>query len=307
MIKKYKTYIINEKVDDYVINIMDAIRSIIVDIKIGESFIDLIKDFGISFKIKIELNNIDKFPLYNSNISIKEILKNNFKNFIIEFSITDVEINKNKFFSILSHELSHVYQLLNDPDDKYFDSFNKMINIENFKNKSLEYKYDFLDYIYYNFIHELDARVNQSYEAYIFIKKDNFDDLWKHFVENSELYKMLQFINNFDHKHLIRRWDINELFVLTNQFNILYGIDEININKIENYYQNWQMIFIENSKKYIDETKKAIYQSFHRKERYNKNETKINCYDENILHSKRNFNIDEEILLLVDKFKKLPL
>jgi len=306
VIKKYKTYIVNEKIDNYIINIMDVIRSNI-DIKIGETFIDLIKNFGISFKIKIVLNNIDKFPLYNSNISIKEILKNNFQNFTIEFFIKDKDINENKFFSILAHELSHVHQLLNDPDNKYFDSFNKMINIENFKFKSLEYKYDFLDYIYYNFIHELDARVNQAYESYRFVKKENFEDLWNHFLNNSELYKMLQFINDFNHENIIKKWDNNELFILTNQFNIIYGINEININKMKDYYSNWEIIFKNNSIKYIEETKKAIRQAFDDDKRYNENQTKTYCYDENILFNKKHLDIDEQILLLIKEFKKLPL
>lgn len=305
MIKKFSIYKLNEKVDDYIINIMKTIRSI--DIKPEKTFIDLKKDFGISFIINIKKDKLEKFPLYNSNISIKEILKNNFENFNIEFFIKDDNINENKFYSILSHELSHVYQLLNDPDDKYFDSFNKMINIENFKLKSLEYKEDFLDYIYYNFLHELDARVNQAYESYLYLKKDTFENTWNFFINNSTLYKMLLFIQKFDSEDFIKRWDINELFILTNQFNTLYGIDNIDISKMKDYYKNWQKIFMNNSIEYIEKTKEAIYQAFHDEKRYNENQTSSFCYDESIIFKNKKYDIDEEILNLVNIFKKLPL
>jgi len=79
---------------------------------------------------------------------------------------------------------------------------------------------------------------------------------------------MLLFIKNFDSNHILNKWDKNELLILTNQFNILYEIDIIGINEINQYYKNWETIFHNNSDEYIIKTKEAIKQSFENKNRY---------------------------------------
>ena len=76
--------------------------------------------------------------------------------------------------------------------------------------------------------------------------------------------------------------------------------------KLNKYYQNWQNIFKNNQLKYIELLKDAIKQAFEKQDRYTKTES--HCYDSTICEQIDNkYNIDDEILKLVDKFKKLPL
>lgn len=297
-IKKYFDFTLNEGVDLYVVEILKKLRNIYQP-QVGKFYIDLIKDFHISFTIDLEIKTLDKIPSYNSNISVKEIIEKQFNNFTIEIVVNDNSIDKNKIYSLLSHEISHVYQLLNDPDNKYFESFNKMIQIEDFKNTVLEYKKDFLDYIYFNFIHELDARVNQTYETYRY-SKNSIEIMFKDF-EQSYLYKILIFIANFNSEKLINGWEDRNLLEMTNQFNILYGINIINKNELKEYYDKWQKVFKNNSNEYLIKSKDVIKQVYDEIKRY---EITSYCYDETIILENKN-NIDTEILNLVEMFKKI--
>jgi hypothetical protein len=298
-IKKYVDFVLNEDVNLYVVKILEKLRDIYQP-QVGKYYIDLMKDFHISFTIDLRLKPLDKIPLYNSNISIKEILEKQFDNFIIEIVVNDNIIDKNKIYSLLSHEISHVYQLLNDPDNKYFESFNKMIQIEDFKNTVLEYKSDFLDYIYFNFIHELDARVNQTYELYRYSNKNNLETILEDF-EQSYLFKILMFIANFNSEKLINKWGDKNLLEITNQFNILYEIDKISQNQLKEYYDKWQKVFKKNSDEYLIKSKDAIKQAYDEIKRY---EITSYCYDETIILENK-YDIDIEILNLVSMFKKM--
>src|ERR1035437_6871209 len=120
--------------------------------------IDFDKKYGIKIKIHIEKNDLKTISVYHAQTSIEEIIRNDFKKIFIDMYIEDDKFDQNKIYSILAHELSHYYQALSG-EDIYFKSFNQMISIEDFKKEVSKYKNDFLDYIYYNFQHELDARV----------------------------------------------------------------------------------------------------------------------------------------------------
>jgi hypothetical protein len=300
--KKYTNYL-KENVDEQIKIFMLELRETLKDIKIGKQFIDFKEKFGISFFIDLKLSKLDKIPVYNSDVSIKEILDNKFQNFSIDIIIKDNNIDTNKVFSLISHEISHVYQL---SDDKYDESFKKMIKIENFKNKVLKYKKDFLDYIYYNFLHELDARVNQTYEGYLYMKnKKSEENMWNYFMSESSLYKILMLIADFNVRDLIKNYDTNELLNLTNQFNVLYDIEEIETKQLSTYYENWKNIFKKNSDEYIEKSREAINQAYNDLNRYTEHISY--CYDESILFERDELNIDDEIRKLVALFKKLPL
>jgi len=89
-----------------------------------------------------------------------------------------------------------------------------------------EYREYFLNYIYYNFLHELNARVNQTYEGYLYSKLDTLEQILDEF-KNHKLYNILIFLGNFNHDNIINKYDENILLNLTNQFNVLYG-DNLN-------------------------------------------------------------------------------
>jgi len=102
MIKNFKTYLIIEKVDKYVSDIMLDVHKIIDDnFSKDKYYLDLKDKYGISFFINILKKDIVTLSIYYSNISIKEILKNNFIEFNIDFYIEDQFLNSNKIFGIL--------------------------------------------------------------------------------------------------------------------------------------------------------------------------------------------------------------
>jgi len=300
-IKKYINFLLFEKVDEYISHIMLDIHKTIKNFSELNYYLDLREKYGISFYINIEKNEKKTLPIYHANVSIKEMLKKEFVDFVIEFYIEDDKIDNNKIFEILSHEISHVYQLING-DDKYFESFNKMKNIEEFKNTVVEYKGDFLNYIYYNFLHELDARVNQVYEGYLYSKLETLEEMINQF-NKGKLFNILMFIGNFNHNNLLNIYNHDELVELTNQFNILYGMEKIKKEELTKYYYSWENVFKENSIKYIKLSEEAIEQAYNKQKRYV--EKKLYSYDETILNEKIEYNCDQEILKLVEEFKKI--
>lgn len=305
-IKKYKLFISESKLYDYVKYIMVEIRDQIKNFNQKQYYLDFNENYGITFYINIDLNIIKNIPVYNSNISVKEILDKEFNNFSIDIYIEDENIKPNKFFSLIAHEISHVYQLIS-ADDTYFDSFNKMKNIENFKKSVLQYKKDFLDYIYMNFQHELDARVNQTYEANLYNNKfSTFEEVWNNCMNTDDVYKDIVWLGYFNYNKELVKYNQYNILELTNQFNLLYGIENITIEKIKNYYDNWSIIFKQNSIEYITHLKDAIYQAFNNIKRY-ENNIDYCYYSPALLEEINKYDPDIEILKLVEKFKKLDL
>lgn len=288
----------------------EILRELMIDLheEIGyidksDYYIDFDKKYGFSISLHIEKDELQTISVYHAQTSIHDIIMNEFKKIDITMYIEDDKFNQNKIYSILAHELSHYYQALSG-DDIYFKSFNQMIKIEEFINSSIDYKNDFLNYIYYNFQHELDARVNQVYEGYLYSKLKTLEDMYSRFM-TGKLYKMLIFLNNYNSKIMILKYDENELLELTNQFNILYDINQININQLDIYYKNWEILFKKNSAEYITKSKDAIKQAYNKEMRYEKQV--IYCYDERPLYENNNYDMDEDILKLVNIFKQLPL
>ena len=288
----------------------EILRELMIDLHEEISYIDksdynidFNKKYGISISIHIEKTDLKTISVYHAQTSIQDIVINNFKKIHIDIYIEDDKFDQNKIYSILAHELSHYYQALS-VEDKYFKSFNQMISIEEFKKEVNKYKNDFLDYIYYNFQHELDARVDQAYEAHLYSKIKNFEDMLNNFYTR-ELYKMLIFLGNYNSKNMVEKYKTDDLLDLTNQFNTLYGIEEIKIQQLNDYYKNWESIFKMNSEEYIEKSKDALKQAFNKEKRYE--EYVSYCYDERPLNENHGYNMDEEILKLVDMFKQLPL
>jgi len=306
MLKKFNKFnnsILFEKVDDYVSLLMLDIHEELNNISNNDYFIDFYEKYGFTSTIHIDRNELKTISVYHAQISIQDIIRENFKKIDINIYIEDNDININKIYTLLAHEFSHYYQLISG-EDKYFISINKMINIEDFKNSVKNYKIDFLNYIYYNFEHELDARVNMTYEGYLYSKLKTLEEMYDRFYEN-ELYKMLIFLSNFNSVKMIKKYVKDDLLDLTNQFNLLYNINQIDISQLDKYYKNWENIFKENSIKYIEESKDAIKQAFSKQKRYEENYSY--CYDETPLYENNSYNMDDEIMKLVNRFKKIPL
>lgn len=308
-INKFKENVLYEYTKELMIDIRKKLQ--IID-KLNYYF-DYEDKYGIKFYVNINKGELKDVPVYNSNISIREIYQKQYNGFEIDFIINDNNINRDKFLSLLAHEISHVWQCLSG-EDKYIESFKKMYAIEDFKKLVIGYKLNFLNYIYMNFEHELDARINQIYDYYQFKNFDTYENMLDDF-KNDGVYKDMIWLRNFDFKNHLSKYNKYYLLELTNQFNILYGINEIKVEQLQRYYDNWKIIFKNNSDKYIDifkDTLKIVYLKESRKsinsEIDNYYETMNMCYFEpSLLEKLIKYDPDEEIRKMVEKFKKLSL
>lgn len=312
-INKFKDFINENVLYEYTKELMIDIRKKLQIIDKLNYYFDCEDKYGIKFYVNINKGELKDFPVYNSNISIREIYQKQYNGFEIDFIINDNNINRDKFLSLLAHEISHVWQCLSG-EDKYIESFKKMYAIEDFKKLVIGYKLNFLNYIYMNFEHELDARINQIYDYYQFKNFDTYENMLDDF-KNDGVYKDMIWLRNFDFKNHLSKYNKYYLLELTNQFNILYGINEIKVEQLQRYYDNWKIIFKNNSDKYIDifkDTLKIVYLKESRKsinsEIDNYYETMNMCYFEpSLLEKLIKYDPDEEIRKMVEKFKKLSL
>ena len=70
---------------------------------------------GLNILININFRVGNKQPYY-SNINIYDIIRG-IEPHLIEFSITDLEIDLNYLMGIISHEIRHIYDILTTVDD----------------------------------------------------------------------------------------------------------------------------------------------------------------------------------------------
>lgn len=178
------------------------------------------------------------------------------------------------------------------------------INIDEFK-KTTNVFDRFLAYIYYNFEHELEARVSQTYEYYrIFKKGSDFKDAWQDFL-SKELYGMLKYLNGFDHIKFIKSWNKYVLLDFTNQFNIIYGLDQIKLSQLNDYYKKWEKLFKNNYKIYLEKSKDAVTDSINNIQKYESNA--MMCYDETPLYENHSININDKMKKIIEKYIKIEL
>jgi hypothetical protein len=206
------------------------------------------KYFNISFNliVKFEKSNLID---YLANVSDYIVRKSNFQNFDINVNIKDDEINLEYLLAAISHELSHVYDLILIDIDNDISSFTKnpVINKYLFSPYSLLKGDNFRKFIllvYENLTHEITAKVRMSY---FFQKyKGTYDNIQlMNFFKESSVYRSLKKLENFDYKKFVDSFDIDDLIFYTNEFITLYkeGNECKNINDLYNFYYNWSIVF----------------------------------------------------------------
>ena len=69
--------------------------------------------------------------------------------------------------------------------------------------------------------------------GYLYTDFKSVEELWNHFKSKSGIYKDIIYLGDFNSDKIIKDF---ELLNLTNQFNILYGIKEIEFSEIDNAF-----------------------------------------------------------------------
>jgi len=168
------------------------------------------------------------------------------------------KIDKTELFSVIYHELTHVFQVIlftdNYDTSKYSMSKNPAIN--NVTDKTLNpmpMMDEFTECVYYSLHHELDASINMIY-SYLYRHRlrdkslTDFDPV----LNNYEPHQHLLTLKAFDYKEFMDKFkNKDELLYYTNLINKEFKYPEITIKELNSYYKKWNNRFRRVSKKYL--------------------------------------------------------
>lgn len=191
--------------------------------------------------------------IYYSNIDIYDLFDKDNSTIYIPIKIRDIWINQDKMFSVISHEIRHIYDIYNVDAINYdiiMDSFlntHKYIALKN-NETSKDFKY-FLYIVYLTLEHELIARTTMIYEMFINCNCSK-EELYRMF-EESFIYDSFNVIDGFNYDNLINS---NNIINKINDFiNLFGGIACGSNNDVIQFFQNWDKFFKEKSEQYKKE------------------------------------------------------
>jgi len=230
--------------------------SFVVKIDLNDlDFCDIILNINVKFT-KLENNKkySDKDIIYYSNININDLIKNE-KDIELPIFISDIELNNDKLFSVISHEVRHIYDVFTINEESDMNSFINSLyyNVLKIDETDENFK-EFLDFVYLSLEHELIARNTMIYENFINCKCDK-DVLLKLF-ENTYMYKSLLMLKNFNCNNILKSKNIIDK---TNKFISYFGGDDCeNEEDVKLFYIKWQEYFNIKSNEYLIEANKML-------------------------------------------------
>lgn len=233
-------------------------------LSLGDQFIEIdfkSNEYSDYTLVRINIEWIDNdHKTYHGETDILSALQNEFKKFDVSIEITDNEVDWNKLYSTIQHELKHIYDVLYDETDE--NTFLKVgpINKLKLKYKNINDFYYFINLVYESLKHELEARNVMIYDRFRWL---NIYD--KSLIEgefkNTYIYKSLIRLSNFDSNKFINKFDIDYLISITNDFIEIYSEhDKVIKDKADLYdfYNYWDVYFKEKSREYLSKSEKVI-------------------------------------------------
>ena len=179
--KNYRNFLV-EKIEYELKQVM-----LIIEEKIKKegrySFNFNINNFPNHLNINIIKENMYKSPEYHGEFDVIDAIKQQVENVNVTITIKDNEIDLDKLYSIIHHEMKHVYDLFNsNPDDFLNSDFYKKYKFYQFKTEISLFKDEFSYLFYLSLKHECNSRINQLYE-YLKLKKiKDYDKLFDIFI-----------------------------------------------------------------------------------------------------------------------------
>jgi len=218
--------------------------------------------FQISFYINIfytkSINND-----YSAFVNYDEMKNNNFKKFNLNVKITTLDIDYEKMFNIILHELKHIYDLYNNINQDSFDKVghnNGLLKFYSLNKEKNKWIIDFLQLNYLAFQHEVDVRSRMIYDKLKYLKIYDKQLLKKEF-ENTYMYKSYEMIKNFDSNNIVNNTDFETLLQFTNDF-IKFSLKQNFKTKtkqdLTNFYLNIENKFKDIADKFLSEADKII-------------------------------------------------
>jgi hypothetical protein len=215
--------------------------------------------FGVIFDIIIEFNKHNTIKNYYGSINEENVKKNNFRGFDINIKISDIDIDYYQLFSIIVHELKHVYDLYHH---HHLESFDRVLHTNGLINyyKNNKWIHDFMQLNYLALKHETEARIRMLYDKLYYLR--TFD---KSMIEieykKTYVYKSSKILIDFNHQNIIDNVDFNILFVFTNLFlkNILKKDYRITSKyELINFFKNAEEEFKKIGNSILDDCDKII-------------------------------------------------
>jgi len=262
MINKYKNFLESKKdlIEFPIKKFMSIIKSNIenkISTGLNEFYFDFKseKTLPISFIISINYDsNKNNSGGYIKRDEVNKVDKNGlkFNSFKIYINIGGNYVDYNQLYSIINHELKHVYDLYYE---NYNDSFDRVdgYNYLKYKYSNCKEIIDFLEISNLSLKHEMEARNSMIYDKLRWLKTFDREQLKTEF-QKTYIYKSIFYIKNYDYSQLLLL-DLNELINFTNEYIEFFIKSDIKmVNRIEliNFYKKIKDKFSKTSIEYLE-------------------------------------------------------
>lgn len=222
-VKKWQTFLNeSEEVEFPLKKYLSIIRDRTFNkLSLGNQFIEIDfknNEYSDSALVRINIEWIgDNHKPYHGETDVLSALQNEFKKFDVSVEIIDKAIDWNKLYSIIQHELKHIYDILYDEGDE--NTFLKVDPINKLKSKykNINDFYYFIQLVYESLKHELEARNVMIYDRFRWLNIYDKSLIESEF-KNTYIYKSLVRLSNFDSDKFINQFDIHYLINITNDF-----------------------------------------------------------------------------------------
>jgi hypothetical protein len=279
-IKTYEDF--NKKIPDDMKTLFNEIRKCIgnpnksfkIDIDLDKlNFCNIILKLDVNFtEIKNNLSYVENDIIYYSNININDLLEG--KDIInLPIIIKDVNLNKDKLISVISHEIRHIYDVFMVNSESDMKSFVHSLYYGFLSKNEQDEKFKYFLYlVYLSLEHELIARNTMLWEMFINCNcsKDELLNLYK----KCSIYKSYIELSSFNYSELK---NIPNILTKINEFIKYFG--GVPCTDANVFFENWKIYFNNKSLEYQKESLEIIDNVYNIINENNTNKNIINVKD----------------------------
>jgi hypothetical protein len=212
------------------------------------------KSFPIKFHLIINYEMVDE-ENYTGGVDYKEVKKVNFNNFHLYIVIKDIEIDYSSVYSIVGHELKHVFDMYLD---RPYMMAEKMEYIYYLMDKYKdEHLYDLLYLAYISLKYEMEARNSEIYNKLRWLKTFDNSIIMSEF-KKSYIYTCLEEMANFDTNKVLSNVNTNKLIEFLEEYKIIFNFDSLSVVPPKDFLLILKSVFKKVSEIYFDRAKEVL-------------------------------------------------
>jgi hypothetical protein len=259
------------------------------------------KYLPIKFKLAITWDKDDSIIDYFGYVNQNEVKNSKFKQFRVNVEIIDKELDYYELYSIINHELKHVYDMYHNIN--YINDVLDTTNIEE-KYKDSDVFSSVIHLCYAASIHEMDARKSMLYDKLRWLKLFDKDYLIEEF-KKSYIYKESMNLIHFDYTPLFTI-DKHELFLFTKDLvSVFYKMDIDENFDLKKFYENLAVNFKTLSEKHLKKCYKVIDELIEDNSVYTEQQLTTNPWRNIISHQAVQKSIDNVFGDLIGKENRI--